>query len=173
MFTDGNRSFSFQTPLQMQRFLGAALAFCKLYPNNVAYVLRCLGSQDTAGLQRLREISSFPHTVTVSCCYICQEPEIYNTLQQPVMITSICLPGMQAGTSRTLCSFQRVTCAMLHLITLPLLANSLLTQCYNPMLAIVADNLDLTAVCNSAEALSVRGSIADPNFRPIDQVCST
>lgn len=68
-FTDGNRSYSFQTPLQMQRFLGAALTHCKLYPNDVAYVLRSLGSQDTAGLQRLREICCFPHTNTVSCCY--------------------------------------------------------------------------------------------------------
>lgn len=66
LFTDGNRSFTFHSPLQMQRFLGAALTHCKLYPNDVAYVLRCLGSQDTAGLQRLRDISRFPHSVTVS-----------------------------------------------------------------------------------------------------------
>lgn len=65
MLTDPNRSYSFRYPLQMQRFLGAALTYCKAYPNDVAHVLRCLGSQDMAGLQRLQEICSFPHTVDV------------------------------------------------------------------------------------------------------------
>ena len=65
MFTDGNRSYSLRHPAQMQRFLGAALTHCKSYPNDVAYLLRCLGSQDTAGLQRLREISCYPHAIAV------------------------------------------------------------------------------------------------------------
>ena len=64
-FTDGNQSYSLQQPLQMQRFLGAALTHCKNYPNDVAYVLHCLGSQNTAGLQRLREVSCYPHAITV------------------------------------------------------------------------------------------------------------
>ena len=65
MLTDPNRSYSFRSPLQMQHFLGAAFTYCKAYPNDVAHVLRCLGSQDMAGLQRLSEICCFPHTIDV------------------------------------------------------------------------------------------------------------
>ena len=63
--TDGSRSYSFRTPLQMRRFIDAGLTYCRTYPTDVAFVLRCLGSSETAGLQRLGEICRFPHTVTV------------------------------------------------------------------------------------------------------------
>ncbi len=59
---------------------------------------------------------------------------------------------------------------MLHLVTLPALMNSLLTHCYNPIMATLADNLDLTSVCQCAKALADQGSIADPNYRPYHQV---
>ena len=59
---------------------------------------------------------------------------------------------------------------MLHLIALPIMANSFLTQCYNPILATVADNLDFKSVCRSAEVLAGRGSVADPNYSKIHQV---
>ena len=59
---------------------------------------------------------------------------------------------------------------MLHLITLPIMVNSLLHQCYNPILATVADNLDLKSVCHSAEALATKGNIADPEYRSFHQV---
>ena len=50
----------------MRRFLGAALTHCKMYPNDMALVLHCLGSPESAGLQRLAEICQFPRTVSVS-----------------------------------------------------------------------------------------------------------
>ncbi len=59
---------------------------------------------------------------------------------------------------------------MLHLVTLPALMNSLLTQCYKSIMATLADNLDLTSVCQCAKALADQGSIADPNYRPYHQV---
>lgn len=130
---DGSRSHPFKTPLQMRRFVGAALNHCKMYPNDVALVLQCLGSPESAGRQRLAEICRFPHSVN-------------------------------AGTSREACSFQRVTCALLHLITLPVMINSILTQCYNPILATVADNLDFKILSCSAERLAGQGNIADPNY---------
>ena len=55
MFTDGNRSYSLRHPAQMQRFLGAALTHCRSYPNDVAYLLRCLGSQDTLAYSALEK----------------------------------------------------------------------------------------------------------------------
>ncbi|KAL0023606.1 hypothetical protein WJX77_006297 [Trebouxia sp. C0004] len=136
--TDGSRSYSFRTPLQMRRFIDAGLTHSKTYPSDVAFVLRCLGSADTAGLQRLGEICRFPHAV-------------------------------DAGVNKEACSFQRVTCALLHLVTLPALMNSLLTQCYNPIMATLADNLDLASICRCAKALADQGSIADPNYRPYHQ----
>ena len=51
--------------LQMRRFVGAALTYCKLY-NDAAFVLQCLGSPETAGRQRLFEICQFPYAVHVS-----------------------------------------------------------------------------------------------------------
>ena len=63
-----------------------------------------------------------------------------------------------------MCSFQRVTCALLRLVTLPAVMNSVLTQCYNPILATVADNLDMQAVSQSVRLLAAQGSIADPHF---------
>ena len=59
---------------------------------------------------------------------------------------------------------------MLHLITQPIMVNSLLTQCYNPILATVADNLDFKSVCRSAEMLAGQGSVADPNYSNFHQV---
>lgn len=59
---------------------------------------------------------------------------------------------------------------MLHLITLPALMNSVLTHCYNPILAIVANNLDMAAVCESARQLSMQRSIADSSYSPVNQV---
>lgn len=59
---------------------------------------------------------------------------------------------------------------MLHLITLPIMVNSLLTQCYNPVLATVANTLDFKAICHSAEVLASQGSIADPNYSRLQQV---
>ena len=59
---------------------------------------------------------------------------------------------------------------MLHLITLPIMVNSLLHQCYNPILATVANNLDLESVCHSAEVLAAKGSIADPEYCSFHQV---
>lgn len=67
LFTDGTRSYSFKTPLQMRRFVGAALEFCKTYPSDVAYLLQCLGSFETAGRQRLAEICQLAHSIDVSC----------------------------------------------------------------------------------------------------------
>ena len=64
-FTDGSRSYSFRTPLQMRRFIDAGLTHCRTCPSDVAFVLLCLGSPDTAGLQRLGEICRFPYTVKV------------------------------------------------------------------------------------------------------------
>ena len=58
----------------------------------------------------------------------------------------------------------------MHLLTLPALQNSLLTQCYNPMLATVADSLDITAVCQAAEALARRDSITDRNYSSYHEV---
>ena len=63
--TDGQRSYSFRTPNQMRGFIEAALAHCRTYPNDVAFVLRCLGSAETAGLSRLSEICQFPHLISV------------------------------------------------------------------------------------------------------------
>lgn len=57
--TDGSRSYSFGTPLQMRRFIDAGLTHCRTYPSDVAFVLRCLGSSETAGLQRLGEYAGF------------------------------------------------------------------------------------------------------------------
>ena len=71
---------------------------------------------------------------------------------------------------KDVCSFQRVTCALLHLVTLPALVNSLLTQCYNPIVAVLADNLDLTAICDCASSLAARGSIADTMYQLHHQV---
>lgn len=59
---------------------------------------------------------------------------------------------------------------MLHLIMLPIMFNSLLTQCYNPVLATVADSLDFKAICRSAEVLASQDSIADPNYSKFHQV---
>lgn len=50
------------------------------------------------------------------------------------------------------------------------MVNSLLTQCYNPILATVADNLDFKSVCRSAEMLAGQGSVADPNYSNFHQV---
>ena len=50
------------------------------------------------------------------------------------------------------------------------MVNSLLTQCYNPILATVADNLDFKSVCHSAEVLAGQGSITDPSYRSFHQV---
>ena len=49
----------------MRRFLGAALDYCRVYPNDAAYVLQCLGGAETAGRQRLAEICQYPYTVEV------------------------------------------------------------------------------------------------------------
>ncbi len=48
--------------------------------------------------------------------------------------------------------------------------NFLLTQCYNPIIATLADNLDMASVCQCAKALADQGSVADPNYRPYHQV---
>ena len=66
MFTDGTQSYSMRTPQQMRRLIAAALTHCKTYPTDVAHVLACLGSRERAGLQRLSEISRFPHSIDVS-----------------------------------------------------------------------------------------------------------
>ncbi|KAL3153833.1 hypothetical protein ABBQ32_013409 [Trebouxia sp. C0010 RCD-2024] len=52
--------------------------------------------------------------------------------------------SVSAGVSKTECSFRRV--------------------CYNPILATVANNLDLKSVCHSAEVLAAKGSIVDPEY---------
>ena len=49
-----------------------------------------------------------------------------------------------------------LTCTLLHLITLPALMNSVLKQFYNPVLATVADNLDMHAVCEAVEKLDTQ-----------------
>ncbi|KAL3140265.1 hypothetical protein ABBQ38_004534 [Trebouxia sp. C0009 RCD-2024] len=49
------------------------------------------------------------------------------------------------------------------------MVNSLLHQCYNPILATVANNLDLESVCHSAEILAAKGNIADPEYRNFHQ----
>ena len=63
--TDPRLSARLQHPKQMQRFLEAAVSHCALYPNNIAFVLKRLGDAQTAGLQRLREISRFSKTIRV------------------------------------------------------------------------------------------------------------
>ena len=77
---------------------------------------------------------------------------------------------LQAGTARHICSFQRVTCALLHLITLPVMMNSLLSQCYNPILETLADNLDFQSVSQCVHSLAAQASISDPNYRADFQV---
>ena len=117
-------------------------------------------------------------------CSACKRSALSLTPLTYVLICSVLLPLagastatdrglilLQAGTDRCACSFQHVTCAMLHLVTLPVLMNSLLTQCYNPILATIANNLDMNAVCDCIQQLSLRGSIGDRNLRPYDQVC--
>lgn len=63
--TDPRLSARLQHPTQMQRFLEAALSHCALYPSNIAFVLKRLGDAQTAGLQRVREISRFSKTIRV------------------------------------------------------------------------------------------------------------
>ena len=56
------------------------------------------------------------------------------------------------------------------MITLPVIVNSVLNQYYNPILAVVADNLDFKSVCQCVRALAAQGSIADPNYQAYKQV---
>ena len=77
---------------------------------------------------------------------------------------------LQAGTAGKVCSFQRVTCALIHLVTLPVLVSSVLTQLFNPVLSTVADNLDLEAVCQRVLSLASQRSLTDPNYKAFHQV---
>ena len=77
---------------------------------------------------------------------------------------------LQAGTAGKLCSFQRVTCALIHLVTLPALVSSVLTQLFNPVLSTVADNLDLKAVCQRVLSLASQRTLTDPNYKAFHQV---
>lgn len=63
--TDPRPSARLQDPMRMQKFLDAALMHCELYPNNIAFVLKRLGAPQTAGLQRLREISRSSKAIRV------------------------------------------------------------------------------------------------------------
>ena len=61
-----------------------------------------------------------------------------------------------------------LTCTLLHLITLPALMNSVLKQFYNPVLATVADNLDMHAVCEAVEKLDAQYRKIVPEVRLSD-----
>ena len=68
---------------------------------------------------------------------------------------------MQAGNNPSRVSFQRVTVPLLHLVTSRLWLNSPLTEFSNPVLARMADTLDLQAVAACLSQLSAAGSITD------------
>ncbi|DBB11483.1 TPA: hypothetical protein ACH3X3_006891 [Trebouxia sp. C0006] len=68
---------------------------------------------------------------------------------------------VQAGSERSKASFQRVICALLHLFGLPSFANTVLSQCYNPIVSVVESSLDMHKVCQCVTDLSKQGSITD------------
>ena len=55
-------SVGFSSPHQMQRFLNAAISECAV---DTSFVLACLGSQDTEGHRRLRELCTCPFSIQV------------------------------------------------------------------------------------------------------------
>ncbi|KAL3153759.1 hypothetical protein ABBQ32_013348 [Trebouxia sp. C0010 RCD-2024] len=133
--TDPRLSAGLQYPTQMQRFLDAALSHCAIYPNNIAFVLKRLGDAQTAGLQRLREISRFSKTIRV---------DAGGAVSPSVLLI----------------------CALLNLVTLPALMNSVLKQFYNPVLTTVADNLDMQAMCEAVEKLDAQYTKSTPQGAP-------
>lgn len=69
--------------------------------------------------------------------------------------------AVQAGHKTSKASFQRVTCALLHLLSLPVLVNSALSQWYNSIHAVVEASLDMRNVCASMAELSRQSHIRD------------
>lgn len=59
-----------------------------------------------------------------------------------------------------------VACYLLHLITLPVLKNSLLKQFYNPVLTTVADNLDMQSLCEAIAELDPHNTHSVPQVGP-------
>lgn len=168
--TDPRLSARLQHPTQMQRFLEAVLSHCALYPNNIAFVLKRLGDAQTAGLQRLREISRFSKTIRVGhtstcsvCCWCCKGTVYPDASSKLWCYLSSC--GLQVDMGVAVSPSLLLTCALLHLVTLPPLMNSVLKQFYNPILTTIADNLDMQAMCEAVEELDTQYTKSMPQVR--------
>ena len=69
------------------------------------------------------------------------------------MPTTTCV-ALQAADNRFTASFQQVTCALLHLVTMPAFVNTVLSHLYNPIMTVIEENLDLHKVCQCVAILS-------------------
>lgn len=74
---------------------------------------------------------------------------------------------LQAENTRSTASFQRVVCALLHLLTLPAFANTVLNQCYNPILTVVENSLDMRKVCKCMLDLSKQNATLSARYTPV------
>jgi len=73
---------------------------------------------------------------------------------------------VQAGSERSKASLP-VICALLHLFGLPSFANTVLSQCYNPIVSVVESSLDMHKVCQCVTDLSKQGSITDSKSKTV------
>ena len=78
-----------------------------------------------------------------------------------------CSLDLQAVNTRSAASFQRVVCALLHLLTLPAFANTVLNQCYNPILTVVESSLNMREVCKCVLELSKQDVTPNPCNTPV------
>lgn len=152
----------------MQRFVNAAIAECAV---DVTFVLDRLGSQDKEGLCRLREICTTPFSAQASH-HDYTEMGMVTTWSQLMRETGLTskrtcvrlehLCDLQAENTKSTASFQMVVCALLHLLTLPTFANTVLNQCYNPILTVVESSLDMREVCKCVLDLGKQGLVIRP-----------
>lgn len=84
--------------------------------------------------------------------------------------TGHCLDNMQAGNTDSIASFQRVTCALLHLMSLLTFANTVLYQCYNPIFTVVESSLDMHKVCRCVLDLSKQGLMPASHCTPVSHL---